>query len=154
MNQPMSSCAGWTQELVRVTNALSRSNKTARDQQVQLPERHDPNIRVDDTQDDSMFDEDQTMFSGCGDEQLEDSDVGVVDEYPRAAATWGRGQTFMDRFDSDVHANDRIENLYYPFASKQDWEIGEFLERSSLSMAAIDEFLALDLVSSYAWPVP
>ncbi|KAG1744791.1 hypothetical protein EDB19DRAFT_1591983, partial [Suillus lakei] len=34
----------------------------------------------------------------------------------------------------------------YPFASKEEWEIGDFLLRSPLSMAAIDVFLKLPLV--------
>ncbi|KAG2737451.1 hypothetical protein P692DRAFT_201663931, partial [Suillus brevipes Sb2] len=34
----------------------------------------------------------------------------------------------------------------YPFASKEEWEIGDFLLRSPLSMATIDVFLKLPLV--------
>ncbi|KAG2752786.1 hypothetical protein P692DRAFT_20723352 [Suillus brevipes Sb2] len=40
------------------------------------------------------------------------------------------------------------DNLYYPFASRQDWELGSFLLCSSLSMAALDEFLGLELVKA------
>ena len=53
----------------------------------------------------------------------------------------------MDEFDRDDHATMREENLYYPWASRQEWELASFLLRSSLSMAAIDQFLSLDLVS-------
>jgi hypothetical protein len=68
------------------------------------------------------------------------------DFYPGAARVYGKGHTFMDVFDADQFANERKENLYYPFASKQDWEIGSWLLRSGLSMPAIDQFLRLQLV--------
>ena len=67
--------------------------------------------------------------------------------YPGAAQTYGRGSTFMDEFDWDDHATMCKENLYYPWASQQEWELASFLLRSSLSMATIDQFLSLDLVS-------
>ncbi|KAG2737085.1 hypothetical protein P692DRAFT_201684677, partial [Suillus brevipes Sb2] len=51
-------------------------------------------------------------------------------------------------FDADEFAECRKENLFYPFASKEEWEIGDFLLRSPLSMAAIDVFLKLPLVST------
>ncbi|KAG2030953.1 hypothetical protein BDR03DRAFT_986755 [Suillus americanus] len=41
---------------------------------------------------------------------------------------------------------ERKENLFYPFASKEEWEIGDFLLCSPLSMATIDVFLKLPLV--------
>jgi hypothetical protein len=53
----------------------------------------------------------------------------------------------MDLFDADQFADQRKTNLYYPFASHEDWEFASFLLRSSLSMAEIDELLSLDLVS-------
>jgi hypothetical protein len=67
--------------------------------------------------------------------------------YPSAAHVYGKGHTFMDVFDADPHADKREENLYYPFASKQDWEMASWLLRSGLSMTAIDQFLRLQLVS-------
>ncbi|KAG1848322.1 hypothetical protein DFJ58DRAFT_842964 [Suillus subalutaceus] len=56
------------------------------------------------------------------------------------------GLTFLDVFDADEYAEYRKENLFYPFASKEEWEIGDFLLRSPLSMAAIDVFLKLPLI--------
>ena len=52
----------------------------------------------------------------------------------------------MQRFNMDQYAELRRANLYYPFASKQDWEVGLWLLRSSLSMAAINSFFSLQLV--------
>ncbi|KAI5980698.1 hypothetical protein EDD15DRAFT_2186761, partial [Pisolithus albus] len=46
----------------------------------------------------------------------------------------------------DPYASFRHANLYYPFANLNDWEMANFLLRSKLSMAKIDEFLSLCLV--------
>ena len=40
----------------------------------------------------------------------------------------------MDVFNADKFADKRKENLHYPFASKQDWEMGSWLLQSGLSM--------------------
>jgi hypothetical protein len=78
-----------------------------------------------------------------------DSDINQRrDCYPTAARVYGKGHTFMDVFDADRFADKRKENLYYPFASKQDWEMASWLLRSGLSKGAVDQFLHLELVSS------
>ncbi|KAG1794236.1 uncharacterized protein HD556DRAFT_1443180 [Suillus plorans] len=69
-----------------------------------------------------------------------------IERFRNAAKVYKHGQTFQDRFDMDAYAVQRKDNLYYPFASCQDWELGSFLLCLSLSMAAIDEFLGLELV--------
>ena len=56
------------------------------------------------------------------------------------------GKTFMDLFDEDPYAEHRAANLYYLFASQEEWQLASFLLKSGLSMSAIDEFLKLDLV--------
>jgi hypothetical protein len=53
----------------------------------------------------------------------------------------------MDIFDEDSHASKRENNVYYPFASADEWELASFLVKSGLSISAIDEFLKLQLVS-------
>jgi len=55
--------------------------------------------------------------------------------------------TFMDRFDSDQHADKRRQNLFYPFASKDEWELASFLLECGLLMTKIDEFLHITMVS-------
>ena len=67
--------------------------------------------------------------------------------YPGAGAYYSQdGLTFLDLFDADEYAECRKDNLFYPFASKEEWEVANFLLRSSLSMAAVDEFLNLPMV--------
>lgn len=53
----------------------------------------------------------------------------------------------MDDFFANKHGSLHKENLFYPFASWEDWQLGSWLLRSGLSMVAINKFLSLDLVS-------
>lgn len=71
----------------------------------------------------------------------------LIEEFEGASQSFPGGKTFMDQFFSDEHRESRKNNLFYPFASSQDWQIASWLLRSRLSMAAIDDFLSLDLVS-------
>lgn len=71
-----------------------------------------------------------------------------VETYPGVACPTGNGPTFMDLFNEDQFAKERTSNIYYPFATRKEWELAAFLLKSKLSMAAIDEFLKLELVSS------
>ncbi|KAG1805323.1 uncharacterized protein BJ212DRAFT_1210268, partial [Suillus subaureus] len=41
----------------------------------------------------------------------------------------------------------RKENLFYPFALREEWEVADFLLHSALSMAAINKFLQLSMLS-------
>lgn len=72
----------------------------------------------------------------------------TIEEYQGAAQIFGRGETFMDKFDGDTHALKRLENTFYPFASRDEWELGSFLLRSQLSIASINKFLSLKIVST------
>jgi hypothetical protein len=69
-----------------------------------------------------------------------------IEEYQGAAKEYGMGTTFMEDFDCDQYAGERIENLHYPFASRDEWEFAAFLLHSDLSMASINSLLLLNLV--------
>ena len=69
-----------------------------------------------------------------------------IEFYPGASADYGHGHTFMDTFDTDRHVLERQNNLFYPFASKMEWQVTSWLANSGLSMAAINECLSLDIV--------
>ncbi|KAF8226689.1 hypothetical protein L208DRAFT_1300623, partial [Tricholoma matsutake] len=62
-----------------------------------------------------------------------------IEEYKGAAQVYG-GMTFMSEFNSDNHAEKCDENLYYPFASRDKWELAAFLLQSNLSMESIVKF--------------
>ena len=68
------------------------------------------------------------------------------EDFPGAARTWGCGVTFIQEFDGDCFTEERKDNMYYPFASHADWELGRFLLFSRMSMSLINQFLKLELV--------
>ncbi|KAJ7910233.1 hypothetical protein B0H13DRAFT_2232945 [Mycena leptocephala] len=67
--------------------------------------------------------------------------------YKGAAKTYGRADTFMDIFRQDKYAKDRENNVYYPFASADEWELASYIIRSNMTVAATDEFLKLRLTA-------
>ncbi|KAI5987812.1 hypothetical protein EDD15DRAFT_2173050 [Pisolithus albus] len=52
----------------------------------------------------------------------------------------------MDTFHEDQCSGERRSNLYFPFASQQEWQFASWLLRSRLSLTAIDSLLALDIL--------
>jgi hypothetical protein len=67
-------------------------------------------------------------------------------EFQGVAKPQGKGQSFSEWVDADQFADERINNIYYPFASKSEWQMASFLLRSGMTMKDIDDFLALDMV--------
>ncbi|KAF8130961.1 hypothetical protein EV363DRAFT_1398782 [Boletus edulis] len=67
--------------------------------------------------------------------------------HPNTSSIFDGGKTFLTRFNSDPYSAHRQDNLYYPFASLDDWEIAKFLLKSRLSMKLIDEFLSLWMIT-------
>ncbi|KAJ7030184.1 hypothetical protein C8F04DRAFT_1211785 [Mycena alexandri] len=63
-----------------------------------------------------------------------------------ASRTFGRGTTFMDLFDKDEYAEQRKDNVYYPFSTGDEWEFASFISRSNMSTRSIDELLNLRLM--------
>ena len=68
-------------------------------------------------------------------------------KFPFSGHVFTKGEDFIDRFHTDKFAEHCAENIYYPFASREEWELGAFLSQSNMSMKIIDEFLSLELVS-------
>ncbi|KAF9527842.1 hypothetical protein CPB83DRAFT_869722 [Crepidotus variabilis] len=58
----------------------------------------------------------------------------------------GQAPTFMELFNQDEHAPKRVNNAYYPYASQKEWELVRFLLTCGLSIAAINEFLGLEII--------
>ncbi|RDB31099.1 hypothetical protein Hypma_000008 [Hypsizygus marmoreus] len=75
-----------------------------------------------------------------------DHGLSNIEYFEGAAEVHGTGTTFMDQFDLDEYASERVDNLFYPFASRDEWELSSFLLRSGLSMASINKFLTLKLI--------
>lgn len=94
----------------------------------------------------------QSGHSRHGSVDSETLDTSISDYFPGAAKVVDQSSTkFMDTFDQDRFAEIRdTQNIYYPFADRPEWELAEFLATSELSMAAIDRFLSLPLVSYFS----
>ena len=151
MNQPSSACSASLNDISRPTTSLPHSS-----QAVQLP--NPPNHIIHDThqaspeaasgmQMDVPVDD---MPNDAQDSDLQHTSTTPpehVKYFPGASQSYPGGRTFMDQFFSDKHSELRKENLYYLFVSQEDWQLVSWLLCSRLSMAAIDSFLSLDLVS-------
>ena len=57
-------------------------------------------------------------------------------------------KTFMDDFWADQYVEERCDNVFYPWALKQEWAFASWLLCSHLSMVAIDTLLLLDIISN------
>ena len=136
MSQPRSGCNSWLDDLVRIQEHLTQPRTSHVDD---MPERENEACAIH-------------PYPDAGEFFDMDVDVGVaepgvdVEYFPHAARVYDGGLTFMDQFDTDTFNAQRKANLYYPFASRQDWELGSWLLRSGLSLVAIDIFLSLELV--------
>src|ERR1700722_17741462 len=147
LNQPRSSCANLISDLISIPLPTSRSQNVS------------PEGGSDDFDMNYMGDSNVPALGDPGsDIEMAVADSGLPanvttsthrEEFADAAQAWAGGKTFLDCFDLDDHAYLRQKNLYYPFASKHDWEMAAFLLRSGLSMALIDDFLKLQLVSTW-----
>ena len=88
----------------------------------------------------------------------EDSEVvppgRFVETYEGCSEAFSGGRTFMDAFCDDQYADERQSNLYFPFASRKEWQLASWLLRSRLSLGAIDSLLALDIVRQLIFRFP
>lgn len=156
MNQPNGRCYRRIQltEVVRPTRRinLKRRRSHPAPEAAERPEEAYDILHVD--MDDSLHMNDNVHMDDDIDMDLaSDHDDREGWEYQTnfqgASATFGMSQTFMDAFDTDTFAKERLDNIYYPFASREEWALASFLIRSNLSMAAMDELLSLSLVSYF-----
>ncbi|KAG2124666.1 hypothetical protein DEU56DRAFT_873241 [Suillus clintonianus] len=148
MSQPRSGCSAWLQDMVRMR---SESDDFCMDDEPNTNMDNGPNIP--DTESGGFGDWDE-MSRGSGsesqahDEETPTHDSKVIDSYPDCAQSYGRGYTFLDLFNSDENSKHRATNLYYPFSSWKDWEVGSWLLRSGLSMGKINSFLSLEMIKT------
>ena len=142
MNQPLGSCFDYSHEVVSLANELKNYKKQHRPQKSIDSEK---SILVMDTEDafmDDTFMDCDTVDDGAG------FGGRFVQEYDGATIKFGPGMTFMQQFECDEFAEEHTQNLFYLFASRAEWELAAFLLHSDLSLAALDTFLSLHLVST------
>ncbi|KAJ4463779.1 hypothetical protein C8R41DRAFT_927247 [Lentinula lateritia] len=108
------------------------------------PHLPSPHLPSSNSELDPWTEDDQEDFMDV--DHIEANSVPYQIPFPNASQIVGQGATFMDDFNDDHFADERGTNLYYPFASRPEWETASFLLNSSLSMQEIDVYLKLDLV--------
>jgi len=151
LNQPRSSCANLIDDLISISapfDDFRPGQAEDSDEDSDTESFAGDGITEGVTDDINMDQQDFDIAMGQQDLGFVDNEEGSAyrEEYPTAARVWGKGETFMEKFNQDRFAHEREKNMYYPFASKDDWEMASFLLRSGLSMALIDDFLSLQLV--------
>lgn len=72
-----------------------------------------------------------------------------VQAFEGCSEAFAGGKSFMDNFRQEEHAAERRANLYFPFASREEWQLASWILRSRLSLSAIDSLLSLDIVSVF-----
>ena len=70
----------------------------------------------------------------------------LIEKHPSAGFDYGEGKTILDEIDTDDLADMREENIYHPFSSREDFEVGAWFIRSNVSMSDTDKFLKLNAV--------
>ena len=70
----------------------------------------------------------------------------VEDFHPNVPLICGSSPGFVDLLNTDLHAEKRRENLYYPFSSKAEWGLALWLLCLGFLMRAIDDFLGLPIL--------
>lgn len=76
--------------------------------------------------------------------------AGLVKNYhPRRSISVPGGMNILQEIDAtDPLREDRVKsnNVYYPFPSKAEWELAEWLSSSSIPQSSVNKFLHLDWV--------
>ena len=71
--------------------------------------------------------------------------------HPNLPTAHPGGMNLLERMEHDQYASIRnTENLYYPFASKSEWELADRLSGGALSQNDINAYLRLERVSILA----
>ena len=155
MNQPVSSCRTYYEEVLQIAEAVRHRERLVqtgthwpKDQPHKMDHSadalgpdmiHEPMTRDEETL--------ENMAQNFNTASSRNSPF-VAEFYPGASTVFGSGATFMDNFDKDQFSEERQTHLYYPFASKDEWQMASFLLRSGLSKAAMDRFFKLELVDN------
>jgi hypothetical protein len=139
MNNPRTSCMSWS--------AFFESTPSNRP-----PNAHTiPSPRADD--DETANDNDIINNDGTNNNSGDTVDpctptvTHYQDIHPNTPLVFGSGPGFMEEFNTGPHAEKRSENIYHPFSSKEEWGLASWLLCSGLSMRAMNDLLALPIVS-------
>ena len=142
LNQPSITCGSWINELSRFHHCLPTPwNHSPVEPEHPPSQSYDGFFASEMANDHQGENDDPSLYY-----PHQDPTMPVINYHPNTPSVHPGGTVFMDQFFNDQYATLRQENLYYPFASRMDWQLASWLLRSRLSMAAIDDFLSLELV--------
>lgn len=146
MNQPISSCLTHFEECVNIATTL-QPDPTISESDNMDRQRFEPSDFMDTAEDYLPASYRSSLPASTSQNPEDKQNPFNIKKHPTSGGVYGCGETFMDQCDKDRFTEMRKGNLYYPFASRDEWELASFLLRSRLSMAAVDRFLKLQLVS-------
>ena len=147
MSQPSITCGSWMNDLSCLCFqhcALAVPNSTEACPSAEF--QYFPGLNQYRNNDVNGFGANEDAAYGLVDEYPDHTAMPVVDSHPNIPLIHLGGTMLVDQFANDPHATHWKKNLYYPFASRADWQLALWLLHSHLSMAAIDKFLFLELV--------
>jgi hypothetical protein len=146
MNQPISSCLTHFEECINIATTLQTDPTISESDDMGRQSFEPPDFM--DTAEDHLLVSSRSSPPASTSQNPEDKQNPFnIKKHPTSGSVYGRGETFMDQCDKDRFTEMRKGHLYYPFASRDEWELASFLLRSRLSMAAMDRFLKLKLVN-------
>ena len=144
MNQPFSSCLTHFEECIDIATTL-QSRPTISESEDMGQQTYEP-LDFMDTAEEYIV---SSLPASTSQNSEERRNPFNIKKHPTSGSVYGCGETFMDQCNNDKFSERRQGNIYYPFASRDEWELASFLLRSRLSMAALDRFLKLELVSYF-----
>lgn len=73
--------------------------------------------------------------------------TGSFQYHPSSGHLYGRQPNTLEKMDADENTHRRKNNIFYPFESGKEWELGKFLSEV-LTQSQIDRYLKLQWVRS------
>ena len=146
MNQPISSCLTHFQECIDIATTLQSDPTISESDDMDQQSFETPDF-MDTVEDYLPASSRSSLPASTSQNPVNKQSPFNIKKHPTSGSVYGFGETFMDQCDKDRFTEKRKGHLYYPFASRDEWELASFLLRSRLSMAAVDCFLKLKLVS-------
>jgi hypothetical protein len=146
MNQPISSCLTHFKEHINIATTLQLDPPISENDDMDQQSFKPPDFM--DTADDYSLASSCSSLAASTSQNPEDKQNPFnIKKHPTSSSVYGCGETFMDQCNKDRFSERRKGHLHYPFALRDEWELASFLLHSRLSMAAMDHFLKLKLVS-------
>ena len=143
MNQPVSSCLTHFKECINIATTLQSGLTMSGGANMGQQSFKQPDFM--DTAEDYPASTSRPATTSQNPEDRQNP--FIIKKHPTSGRVYRPGETFIDQCDKDKFTERRKGNIYYPFTTRDEWELASFLLNSRLSMAAVNHFLKLELVS-------